>query len=141
MGSPALAALLGGAALFATPADAATVRLSASLSGAQVPEGGGDGDGFGSLELEISTESGYMCHRLLARNIKGAAAAAIHAGAAGESGPPVLPLDITGSGNDSCGKRDLALLTRIIGEPAAFYVDVRNRQFPNGAIRGQLQQR
>jgi hypothetical protein len=67
-------------------------------------------------------------------------AAHIHHGVAGVAGPVVVPLPPTGpSSGQGCTtgvSRDLAL--DIIRNPADYYVNTHNAEFPTGAARGQL---
>lgn len=75
-------------------------------------------------------------------------AAHIHEGAMGENGPVVAALAGPEDGNaGDCltegeeGKfptGETGIVQRILTNPADFYVNVHNPQFPDGAIRGQL---
>lgn len=157
---------LAGAALLMPPAQAATVRLSATLSGLEIPRAGdrpaggdtaatpasdakkagqaavaGAKDRTGTLSMTISTISGYVCYSLVVQNTQFPAFGSIHAGAAGQTGPAEIPLDVTRVNNDSCGKQDIALLNRILANPAGYYVSVRNARYPGGALRGQLERK
>jgi len=67
----------------------------------------------------------------------------IHEGAAGVAGPVVINLIGLGgvfSGGKMTGTFPVAadVATRLLANPANFYVNVHTTQFPGGAIRGQL---
>lgn len=68
----------------------------------------------------------------------------IHLGAAGVSGPVVVPLftgDVPEHIFEIAGlvpKLDKSLVTKIRNSPTSYYVNVHSAEFPGGAIRGQL---
>ncbi|GAB4443491.1 MAG: CHRD domain-containing protein [Cyanobacteria bacterium J069] len=76
-------------------------------------------------------------------------AAHIHEGAAGENGPVVAALAGPEDGNaGDCltegeeGKfptGEAGIVQRILNNPSDFYINVHKPQFPDGAIRGQLE--
>jgi hypothetical protein len=131
---------LTGAALVAvpSPAHAETVTLTAVLAGANetVP---GDADGAGRFSVEIDTVSGDFCYVLSAEKIAKPTAAHLHSGAAGSSGPPVTALEVTGPGSDMCIALEPDVLKPIVANPAGYYINVHTADFPDGAVRGQLQ--
>ena len=122
-----------------TVADAVEQGMTASLTGAQEVPGPGDTDGSGTAEITIVDATDNVCYDLNARNIAPATAAHIHRGASGEAGPPVVTLEApTDGGAEGCVSAPGALGDEIEANPAAFYVNVHNSEFPGGAIRGQL---
>lgn len=128
----ALAMSLPGAAL----ADA--VMLSATLDGASETKGGHP-DGSGSFEAELDAESGDLCYVLAVADIGDVMAAHIHAGAAGKDGKPVVTIEVTGEDEDLCVAVEPDALKPIIAAPSGYYVNVHTKDFPAGAIRGQLE--
>jgi hypothetical protein len=71
-----------------------------------------------------------------------AIAAHIHRGAASVAGPVVVPLqppDSFGRSRSCTTGVDRALIKEILTEPYNFYVNVHTTDFPNGAMRGQLE--
>lgn len=75
-------------------------------------------------------------------------AAHIHEGAMGENGPVVAALAgpedgdagdcITEGEEGKFPTGEAGIVQRILNNPADFYINVHNPQFPDGAIRGQL---
>jgi len=113
----------------------AAESLSAHLTGA-----GKDPDGQGHATFQIDPAKSEVCYTLMVENIAVATAAHIHKGAEGENGPPVVPLtkpDADGR-SSGCATADKAVVDAILANPAGYYVNVHNAEFPPGAIRGQL---
>ena len=132
-------ALLAGAALVSVAA-AGGRPLEATLLGANEVPGPGDPDGSGTAHVELNHGQGTVCYTVTVTGIAPATAAHIHAGAAGTAGPVVValtpPTDGSSSGCVSGVDRDL--IKAIIQDPASFYVNVHNAEYPAGALRGQL---
>ena len=135
-----LAAALALVAGLAMPlaAQAASVKLGATLSGTNEP-GGGDADGAGTFVVEIDPDAGDVCYTVKSTNIAAPTMAHVHAGAAGVNGAPVLTIDP--KGDDECIAAEPAVLKPIVNNPAGFYVNIHTADFPAGAIRGQLEKR
>ena len=119
--------------------------LSANLSGAnEVPPA--DPDGAGSSTVVLGQDR--VCFSLHWRNINAPFAGHIHRGPAGVNGPivvgffqkaPSTPLPATLSSAAGCVEGVApALIDEIRQNPASFYVNLHNADFPGGAIRGQL---
>ena len=127
LGAAAAVALAAG--LLATPA--AAQSLSSKLSGP-------DPDGGGTAKVTVKGEE--VCYELAVSNIAVATAAHIHKGAAGASGPPVVPLTKPDAAGKSSGCATVAkdVAADIAANPAGYYVNVHNAEFPGGAVRGQL---
>jgi low temperature requirement protein LtrA len=104
----------------------------------------GDLDGFGSATVNfsnITTTSVTLCYAILVSNITAATAAHIHRGRSGVNGAIVVPfLAPVGSPGRIAGCTSITptLYSAIRAFPSEFYVNVHNRVFPNGAVRGQL---
>ena len=113
--------------------------LTTTLSGAAEVPGPGDTDGTGTFSARLNPGQEEICYTLTVESIATATAAHIHRGAEGESGPPVVTLEAPADGStDTCVSARRDLVNEIIQDPAAFYVNVHNADFPSGAIRGQL---
>ena len=133
-------------AVVATPVAVAKGRpLAADLFGANEFPGPGDADGAGIARLRLNQGQGRICYTIEVRNIAlPASLAHIHVGAAGVAGPPVVTLVAPGAnGSSEACATGVAkpLIKAIRKDPAEYYVNVHNSQFPNGAVRGQLEKR
>ncbi|HEV2767614.1 MAG TPA: CHRD domain-containing protein [Acidimicrobiales bacterium] len=109
-----------------------------ALTGAAEVPGPGDDDGTGFATVFV--EQDQLCYDINVLDIAPATAAHIHEGGVGESGPPVVTLEPPSAEGavDGCVAADPDLLQRIAANPAGFYVNVHNDEFPEGALRGQL---
>jgi hypothetical protein len=142
---PATATLLAGAlsttALLAAPATAADGGrpLSTTLTGSTEVPGPGDPDGSGTASLRVNPGQGQVCYELMVEGIAPAAAAHIHQAPAGTAGPIVVGLMAPTNGASSgCVDVGRELAREILKNPADYYVNVHNAEFPAGALRGQL---
>jgi hypothetical protein len=114
--------------------------LSAHLTGpAEVPVPG-DPDGSGHATVTLNQGQGEVCFEISVSDIEPARAAHIHVGAAGTPGPVVVGLAApsTGWSSGCVSDVDRELIKAIRQNPAGYYVNVHNAQFPGGALRGQL---
>jgi hypothetical protein len=132
-----LAALV--ALVLALPASGATplATLKASLTGEQEVPGPGDKDGSGNAVVKVFKAK--VCYALEVKRIKPAMAAHIHLGFSGEAGPIVAELKAPTDGTSKgCVAVPRALSLGLKEHPSRYYVNVHNKPFPEGAIRGQL---
>jgi hypothetical protein len=110
------------------------------LSGADEVPGPGDADGSGSARITLDETKGEVCYELTVENIETANAAHIHTGAAGSAGGVAVPLEAPSEGTSkNCVQADAKVVQDIRENPANYYVNVHNAEFPQGAVRGQLQ--
>ena len=123
-----------------SPEPAAVSRLEATLSGPEEVPGPGDPDGTGSAIVDFQMDKGQICFELIVDKINPATAAHIHKGAKGVAGDIVIELAPPPSEGSSkeCVEAETSLLQSILDDPASFYVNVHNAEFPKGAVRGQL---
>lgn len=115
--------------------------LGARLTGAAEVPGPGDTDGGGRAVVRFDPAMPTrLCYELTVSNIAAASAAHIHRGAAAVAGPVVVMFEAPADGSSS-GCVDVAapVATEIMTAPGGFYVNVHNAEFPNGAVRGQLE--
>lgn len=100
----------------------------------------GDPVATGTARIRARAGQGQVCYRLAAKNLPAAAAAHIHAGAAGTAGNVVVPLKTPNGAGVSAGCANVArtVVKAILAAPASHYVNVHTSEFPAGAIRGQL---
>jgi hypothetical protein len=149
----ATAAAGGGNGPTATAAPAATKDMgqkfgtgaTGTFSGAvEVPVG--DPDASGTALVRLNVAEGLVCFKLVVRGADPLSAAHIHQAPTGEPGPVVVPLatpaatagDSSVQQSKGCVSADPALISTIKANPAQFYVNVHNRQFPAGVVRAQL---
>jgi hypothetical protein len=105
---------------------------------AEVP-GPGDPDGTGTAKVTLDPAKGEVCYELMVSNVDNPNAAHIHSGGTTEAGPPVVNLDPPAQGSSKgCATVDQKVVTDIQQNPANYYVNVHNAEFPAGAVRGQL---
>lgn len=130
-------------AIFSGILQANKCAYSTTLSGDQEVPGPGDNDAIGTALVSVDPATNQICYALAADKITYPAAAAhIHKGAAGVSGPVVVPFpnppQAQGSIQVGCVTADSAIVKNIADDPAGYYVNVHTSDFPNGAVRGQL---
>ncbi|MBD8869569.1 CHRD domain-containing protein [Nocardioides donggukensis] len=105
------------------------------------PNGRGEAYVFG-----IDNDPNTLCYVLTVDKIGTAVAAHIHEGPAGSNGPVVVNLAAPADGNAAdcltegeegkfVGDQTVA---EILANPADYYVNVHNAEYPGGAVRGQL---
>ena len=112
--------------------------LHAQMTGEQEVPGPGDPNGIG--EAKVKVFRGKVCYRLTAKRIAPATAAHIHKGRKGEAGPVVVPLKPPTDGSSrGCVDISRSLSKKLREHPGRYYVNVHNRPYPAGAIRGQLE--
>src|SRR3712207_4359993 len=129
-----------GALLLALPASAAAplAHLEAKMTGEKEVPGPGDPNGIGHADVKVYKAK--VCYTLKVKRIAPATAAHIHLGLRGEAGPIVAPLKPPTDGSSSgCVAVPRALSLELREHPNRYYVNVHNRPYPEGAIRGQLE--
>jgi hypothetical protein len=115
---------------------ASTTTLKAAMTGkAEVP-GPGDNNGRGQATIRVTGTK--VCYRLSYSNVATPSASHIHRGATGKPGPIVVSLFNGTPKKSGCVTATAKLAREITQKPASFYVNVHDKAFPNGAIRGQL---
>jgi len=137
--------MLAAAVVFALPAIAAPqplATLQAHLTTAA--PGPGDPDGHGSAMIKVYKTK--VCYSLAVTGIKPATEAHIHKGAKGQTGPVVVPTASSGQTSfdppkptsNGCSAVPSSLSKDLRQNPSNYYVNVHNKPYPEGAIRGQL---
>ncbi len=113
--------------------------LNTALTGAAEAPSPGDPDGSGTAALRVNPGTGVICYTLTVTDIEPATAAHIHEAPAGTAGPVVQGLDAPADGRSSnCVTVARTLARDIVANPADYYVNVHNAEYPAGAVRGQL---
>ena len=114
--------------------------LAAELIGANEIPGPGDPDGQGFAVIQVQPAADTVCWFYQVQFIGRPTAAHIHVGPVGVAGAAVVPLSLPGAFGFAfgCAAAARPLLNAIALNPAAYYVNVHNATYPNGAVRGQL---
>jgi CHRD domain len=133
------------ALVLALPASAAPLaHLETVMTGErEVPERG-DPDGIGKADVKVFRTK--VCYTLTFKRIAPATAAHIHEGRKGVAGPVVVtlferpnnPVESPARISD-CVDISSSLSKALREHPGRYYVNVHNKPFPDGAIRGQLE--
>jgi hypothetical protein len=124
---------------------AATKTLTATLKGKEEVPGPGDKNGKGEAVVTTKAKKGKVCFELEFSQIENPVAGHIHKGASGVAGAVKVTLfedsaGIPGPTAEGCVGDLRKKLVRNIGRtPEKYYVNLHNGEFPDGAIRGQLQ--
>lgn len=127
--------LLGFALLALVPTTIFAQTLTATLVGANEPDGGDpDGTGFAVVSFAGTTVN-YL---IVANNLSTITNAHIHRGSTSGVVIGFTPTFVNGVAVGSVGPADQALINEIISNPNAFYVNVHSTEKPGGAIRGNL---
>jgi CHRD domain len=95
----------------------------------------------GTAVLRFRPDDGLVCYRLTAANVTlPTVGAHIHKGAAGVSGPVVVPFTAPGADgtSDGCTASDKSLIADILGDLSGYYVNVHTTEHKGGATRAQL---
>ena len=122
---------------FAAIALGKTTTLHATLSGAsEVPKAS---NGTGKATITLDATKGRVCWSFKSlKGIPSPSASHIHTGKSGKAGAVVVPLGAKFKTSGCQTGVSKSLIKKIIKTPGAYYVNVHNAKFPNGAARGQL---
>ena len=111
--------------------------LEASLSGEKEVPGPGDPNGRG--DADVTVYKAKVCYELEVERIKPATAAHIHRGGPSVAGPIVVELKApTDGSSEGCKAISRQLSKNLRDNPSRYYVNVHNKPYPDGALRGQL---
>ena len=115
------------------------LELAATLTGSAERPEAGDPDGSGSATIVLDPAVNEVCFKLTADGIAEATAAHIHAGTVDVAGPVAVEITAPiGGSSEGCTVAEASLVNELSTNPAGFYVNIHNAEFPDGAIRGQL---
>ncbi|HEX5437992.1 MAG TPA: CHRD domain-containing protein [Gemmatimonadaceae bacterium] len=116
------------------------VTLTAELTGAAEAPSAGETNGSGTASITLEPAKGQVCYDITVSNIQNATAAHIHEGAEAKAGPPVVMLKPPANGHvKGCASAKASVIAAIAKDPSGYYVNVHDKKFPKGAIRGQLE--
>lgn len=100
----------------------------------------GDRNGAGSFSAIL--DGRRLCWGIQVKNIADPSAAHIHRGRPNQAGPVVQALEAPTAGDPGtsggCTTVSARLARDLLRNPAKYYVNVHNADFPGGAVRGQL---
>ena len=116
-------------------------RRSATLTGASVLPGPGDPDGAGTASVELNPEKAELCLTLTLSAVAQPTGIHLHQALQGQTGPVVVELPPPAEGSPPapvCVPVSSDLSKKLRDEPAGYYLEVHTREFPDGALRGQL---
>jgi len=123
-----------------TTAAGDAVYLVSSLRGRNEVPAAGDPDGRAVEVVKIQDSTVSFTVRW--SGITAPTEGHIHAGTAGANGDVKIRLFTRPQGghtaSGSVQVTDATLLASLVSEPVSFYADLHTRQFPDGAVRGQL---
>jgi hypothetical protein len=118
------------------------ISLKAALTGAEEVPGPGVKDGVGAFLIDLTGTQG--CYTLKATMGEKPTMAHVHRGTKGSAGPPVIDLMPSFEPGEAAfvAKRCIDIpadtVTRLLGNPGGYYVNVHSDAHPDGALRGQL---
>lgn len=115
-----------------------TKRIAAMRGAFETPPADLQATGTAVIGLDLS--EGLICWSVTVRRLGSEATGAhIHKAPSGTPGPVVVNIPVPTSGNTkACASAPRELIRDILRRPAQYYVNVHTKQFPGGAIRGQL---
>jgi hypothetical protein len=100
----------------------------------------GDPDGSGRAHLDVNPGRQEIAWSLTVTAIDTATAARLHRGVTGQNGPAVLAFQPPRTGASSGTLAvDRAVAIDILRNPRLYYVIVTTADYPDGALRGQLE--
>ncbi|MFI0449446.1 DUF3455 domain-containing protein [Actinomadura sp. 6N118] len=134
------AVAVAGLACMAAPAAGDTGAFFAtSLNGANVVSGG---DKDGSAVAYLGVKGDQVSFAIESRDIGVPTSGELHQGAKGTNGDAKISFFTRPSGLGSVSGTvrvsDQKLLDQLRNDPGSFYIDLHNRQFTGGAVRGQV---
>lgn len=136
-----LMATSGTAVLAAQPGPHFVLQATLKAQDSEVIPTVAEGIGSGWALLDIDLGQNRLCYEVHTKNVSTEDSALhIHAGAAGQNGPivvPLAPLEENGV-SGGCSNVAGATLKAILKHPRQYYINVHNDEHPNGAVRGQL---
>jgi len=123
-----------------TTSRTAPTAFAAELTGAAVVPGPGDADGRGTVEITIPPYGGQICIELTVERVEGLASVQLALGDEGQPGPIVAQLPAPGTRSpDNCvAFIPPEAMSGFERDPTGYFVLVRSRALPDGALRGQI---
>lgn len=103
----------------------------------EVPKPGPAG-GKGLARLDVDPYEHRVCYELSYEGIGKPTGAHIHRGERGTNGPVVVDFNIARNGDRACVAGNPRVLRDMQARPQQYYVNLHTADFPDGAIRGQV---
>jgi len=121
-----------------------TIEESAKLKGKNEVPGPGSPNGKGEIHVFLKPAKNKVCFELEVSKLDTITASHIHKGVPDQAGAVKVTLidsQIQGTGSyEGCVENVRSkLLDKIVAKPEKFYVNVHTLDYPEGAIRGQLE--
>jgi hypothetical protein len=135
----ALAVTAAAFMVVASPAQAATVQMTSTMTAdEEVPQKGPAG-ATGSATLDFKTDTNEVCYTFVTQNLSDALTSGhIHKGAKGMAGDVFIDLQVTAGKLTGCVPSDAAKMQAVLANPQGHYVNLHTQSNPQGAVRGQL---
>jgi len=133
------AALAGAPGARADSSDEAA--LTAALSAKEIVPGPGPEGGSGTALIQTDADQRRLCYELTYQGISQPTSGSVRRGPAGTNGSVEVDFDVARQGDKGCVKGEEATLDAIAANPGGHYVILTTREYPDGAVRGQLQKR
>jgi hypothetical protein len=125
----------------AATATAQVASFRAVMTGANEAPSVASPTGLGFALVTLDPSGGTALFNLCAFNINPPTAAHIHRGGSNFAGGIVIPFSapfVNGCSTGTTTGVATSLIGEIIANPAGFYANIHNADFPGGAVRGQL---
>jgi hypothetical protein len=133
-------ALLGAAVATAVATAAIGQTMTVPLSALAEKPKPGDRRASGVATVQLLTLKSQVCYKIEAKDLAPVVMAHIHKGSPDVAGPVVVTLanpDASGK-SAGCLAIPLSLALDIAHYPRGYYLNLHTKEFPDGAIRGQL---
>lgn len=122
-------------------ASASITKLVVSANGANEKPNDGAKTGTASGTFILDTTKNTICFlNMKTKGLVGVTGAHIHLGGSGIEGSIFVSFSIAkfNQKGQACSKVDRSVLADIAKHPADYYLNVHTKDFPGGAVRGQL---
>lgn len=123
----------------ASPAQAAPVALTSTMTAEEeVPQKGPAG-ATGSATLEVNSDNNQVCYTFITQNLNDPVTGGhIHKGAKGTAGDIFIDLKVTADNLKGCVTDTPAKIQALLADAQGHYVNLHTQAHPAGAVRGQL---
>ena len=130
----------GGGAGSAPAPPAGGRTYTATLRGNADPAEPGDPDGSGRASVTVHLGRELLCVAVTTSGTAPVTSVHVHEASATSTEPIVTAPAPASDGSPACFGVDHRVLRKVRTDPAGHYVEVHNAEFPDGALRGSLEQ-